>query len=217
MEQKLRELEQIKPWEFNKEVALGFVEHARRHIPGYDRVINKSVDTCRDRLPSNARILDVGCATGKTLSNLKSAGFTNLSGVDSSQAMLDQCHVSADLYCSTQLPAGPWDAVLCNWTMHFINDKKHYLQSVQDSLSDQGFLILSDKTSLDPIPVQQYHNFKRRNGTSEQEILEKQQQVRDIMYINDPLWYLNTLTQVGFNNIYIIDADWCFTTFFCTK
>lgn len=205
------------PWQFDQKVAQVFVEHARKHIPGYDRVIDKSIDACRHHLADNARILDVGCATGETLRRLHQAGFTNVSGVDASQDMLDQYQGDANLYCSSSLPPGPWDAILCNWTLHFVPDKVSYLRSIWNNLSTGGFLILSEKTSLDPVTIQHYHNFKLRNGVSEQEILEKQRKVQDIMYINEPTWYLDTLSSMGFKNLHIVDADWCFTTFFCTK
>ena len=75
-------------WVFDNAVASTFVDHARQHIPNYDQVIDKSVDLCLRYLPSQANIIDVGCATGETLRRLHAAGFTNLSGVEASYAML---------------------------------------------------------------------------------------------------------------------------------
>jgi hypothetical protein len=54
-------------------------------------------------------------------------------------------------------------------------------------------------------------------GVSAEEIAAKAASVRDIMYINTPKWYLETLDNLGFKNIQIVDASWCFTTFFCVK
>jgi tRNA (cmo5U34)-methyltransferase len=204
-------------WHFNSEVAKGFDMHVRQHIPNYESVIEKTVKICQRLLRSDSAIIDVGCATGQTLKHLAAAGFMNLTGVDSSQHMLDQCKVAARLICSDHLPPGPYDAVLCNWTLHFIKQKKQYLDTIYDQLNDNGICIVSDKTCQDPLPTEFYHDFKKRAGVSEREILEKAQSLKDVMYINDPEWYLKTLKTQGYQSVHIVDADWCFTTFVCVK
>ena len=206
-----------KDWTFDQAVAKTFVRHAQQHIPNYDTVINKTVDACKYLLSSEASIIDVGCATGNTLNHLRQQGFTNLTGIDSSQSMLDQCQVSNRLICGTQFPNEKFDAVLCNWTLHFIKEKTDYLQQIYAGLNDQGFLILSEKTSLDPLPIHFYHLHKSRLGVSDADIKHKQQSIQNIMFIDQPNWYLKTLSQVGFSKVYIIDAHWCFTTFLCLK
>lgn len=42
-----------------------------------------------DRIPYNAKILDAGCATGYLLGLLSEVGYCNLSGVDTSQQLID--------------------------------------------------------------------------------------------------------------------------------
>ena len=49
-------------WKFDRQIADDFVNHAKHHIPGYDRVINKTIDICKILLtPFNNqyRIIDV--------------------------------------------------------------------------------------------------------------------------------------------------------------
>jgi hypothetical protein len=58
------EIGMTKTWQFDQEVAKTFVDHAQKHIPDYDRVINKSVEVCQKLLLKDAAIIDVGCATG---------------------------------------------------------------------------------------------------------------------------------------------------------
>jgi trans-aconitate methyltransferase len=204
-------------WKFDASVAKNFVGHARGHIPNYDTVIDKSVAACQKFLALDSAIIDVGCATGETLKRLSQVGFSNLTGVDSSQDMLDQCQVSASLICSKQFPQQRFDAVLCNWTLHFMSNKQDYLQQIYNNLAPGGFLIVSDKTSLNPEMIDFYHDFKSSSGISAEEIQAKAASVRDIMHINQPQWYLETLNIIDFKNIQIIDASWCFTTFFCVK
>ena len=211
------EIVMTKTWQFNQEVAKTFVDHAQKHIPNYDRVINKSVEVCQKLLSKDAAIIDVGCATGETLKRLSHAGYVNLTGVDNSSSMLAHCHADATLICSDQFPNQLFDAVLCNWTLHFMPNKLDYLQQIYNNLLPSGVFIISDKTSLVPTMIEFYHDFKSSAGVSEKDIADKAASVRDIMYINNPQWYLETLSRLGFKNIQIIDASWCFTTFFCVK
>jgi tRNA (cmo5U34)-methyltransferase len=204
-------------WKFDQSVALTFVDHARQHIPNYDAVIDKCVDVCR-QLPASARIVDVGCATGETIRRLHDHGFTNLTGVEASHAMLQHCDYSiAEYIHSDRFPNKSFDMVLCNWTLHFIEDKVKYLQDIYRNLSADGVFVLSDKTSLDPMAIKFYHEWKHKQGVSWLDIEAKEQAVKGIMHINDPAWYMNTLAVTGFKNIQIIDASWCFTTFLCKK
>ena len=204
-------------WRFDAKVAETFVDHARQHIPNYEKVIDKSVALCQHLLTPSSCIIDVGCATGHTLIKLQQAGFKNLVGVDASADMLSFCHSTADLICSSTLPQRQYDAVLCNWTLHFVKDKVSYLKDVYQYLQPGGFLILSEKTSRDELPLNFYHQFKRQQGVSDHDINQKANSVKDIMQINQPAWYIDTLHAIGFDTTYIIDADWCFTSFLSIK
>lgn len=209
-------------WEFNEDVAKGFVQHAKMHIPNYSGTIDLSVNLCKTLLndPMNARIIDVGCATGETISKLYANGCCNLVGVDNSQAMLDQCPVDYAYYILNNefpLDAGPYDAVICNWTLHFIKDKIRYLEQIYKGLNSGGFIVLTDKTENSGTALKLYHNFKRQQGLSEEEIEAKNQSVRNIMFIDPPTWYLDTLSSVGFSDVSIISSAPCFTTFIAVK
>jgi hypothetical protein len=62
-----------------------------------------------------------------------------------------------------------------------------------------------------------YHNFKRSQGVSEEEIESKAASVKDVMFINEPAWYQETLKELGFNNIVVLHQVPCFTTFLAFK
>ncbi len=207
-------------WSFNKSVAETFGQHARAHIPDYDIVISESVNLCNQYLESNSPILEIGCAIGETVKLLSKSGFTNIHAVDNSQSMLDQCPSGlATYYCSSAVPDVDFkfDAVLCNWTLHFIKQKVEYLTDIYNSMNDGGFLILSEKTCNNGYPLEQYHNFKRRMGVTQEEITTKAESLKNIMFINSIGWYINTLTEIGFKHVYISRASWCFTTFTVIK
>jgi tRNA (cmo5U34)-methyltransferase len=212
-----------KGWRFNQVVAKDFNNHARKHIPDYDIVIDKCIKLCRSYLsePETDRILDVGCAIGETIKRLNNSGFYNLVGVDASKDMLaevDQLPIAHWIH-SKEFPGdqGPYHAILCNWTLHFIKEKTQYLSEIFNCLLPGGFLILTDKTNNSGIDLELYHNFKRQQGVSEDEIQKKANDIKDIMFIDDNNWYQQTLKELGFQDIAIVHQVPCFTTFVAFK
>lgn len=202
---------------FDKSVADTFPSHARAHIPNYDAVIDQTVDICRLK-GTNARVIDVGVATGETIVRLHRAGFRNLAGVDSSQDMLDKCPAGLATYIkSDTFPTGRYDVAVINWTLHFMENKRAYLSSVFRCLEPGGILILSEKTSNDEFPRHFYYQFKRNNGVSAADILRKEESLKSVMYIDDVPWYFAALAETGFSKVFIANAFWCFTTFVCLK
>ena len=205
-------------WKFDSTLAPNFVKHARSHIPDYDKVIDISIELCEDLYGQHANIIDVGCASGETLKRLNKKGFTNIYGVDNSKAMLDVCPKNIATYkLSDTYPTGfpAMDVIICNWTLHFIKNKLAYLQSIKENLNDKGTFILSEKTTLDPLMIEKYHEFKIQNGVSEREVKEKEKQLLDVMFIDDIEWYLCTLKEIGFTKVNVINAHYCFNTFIC--
>ena len=207
-------------WQFNQQVAETFADHARQHIPNYDQVIALTVSLCEQKLNANSPILEIGCAIGETVQQLNHKNFVNIHAVDNSQDMIDKCPADmAKYYCSNHFPNTDikFEAVLCNWTLHFIFDKFSYLKKILEHLEPGGFLILSEKTDNSGLALEQYHRFKSLNGVSDSEIQAKAQSLTDVMFVNDIKWYLDTLKIIGFNQINVVNASWCFTTFVAVK
>ena len=205
-------------WKFDSKLEPNFVDHARKHIPDYYKVIEISIELCDDLYNKESAIIDIGCASGETLNRLHAKGFTNIYGVDNSQAMLDVCPKEIATYeLSEDYPASfpAMDVVICNWTLHFIKNKLSYLQNIKNNLKKGGTFILSEKTTLDPLMIGKYHEFKIKNGVPKDEIKVKEKQLLDVMFIDDIEWYLNTLKDVGFSKVNVINAHYCFNTFIC--
>jgi 2-polyprenyl-3-methyl-5-hydroxy-6-metoxy-1,4-benzoquinol methylase len=215
-----------KSWDFDT-VVPNFTDHAERHIPNYQQVLTKSVKTCQHIFGNkkDIKVVDFGCALGETLLLFANAGYTDLTGVDANPSMLANAKKRIDPFHdvrwinASHFPSemGPFDVILCNWTLHFIQNKVNYLRSMIDSLNPGGVLILSDKTETTGIDLEMYHEFKRSQQVSDAEIQAKHNSVKDMMYINDPQWYIGTLQYLGASRVSIIDADFCFTTFLAIR
>ena len=206
-------------WQFDNSVAKIFANHARQHIPDYDKVIDLSVSLCDQYYQKNDPILEVGCAIGETIIRLSEKGFTNIHGVEASQSMLDVCPKDIAIYYLTEkFPTSntKYKVVLCNWTLHFIQDKVSYLRDIASNLSKDGMLVLTDKTVNEGLALEQYHRFKLSSGVSQDEVRQKAESLKNVMHIDSVEWYFNTLGELGFGKIYIASANWCFTTFVAT-
>jgi trans-aconitate methyltransferase len=209
-------LEPVKPWIFDRNVADNFDEIATKNIPDYEHVISQCIKILSKLDTKNPRIIDVGCATGNTLSRLYNAGFTHLVGVDSSQAMLDAINLpDVELVLSESFPVykGPYDVVLANWTLHFIEDRKAYLTKIAEGLSANGVLLLTEKTQSSTITQALYRDFKRANGLTEEEIQLKEQQLNGILTPYCVNWYMDLLFKLGFNQVEIINSKYGFVSF----
>lgn len=207
-------------WKFDQSVANIFATHVRQHIPDYEIVLDKTLNICNERLSKESAILEIGCAIGETVSRLSKNGYKNIHAVDQSQDMLDYCPKdAATYYCSSDFPRIDlsFDAVLCNWTLHFIKNKIDYLKNIYDSMSSNGFLILSEKTENSGLALEQYHQWKSSNGVSDEEIQSKAKSLEGVLFVNSINWYLKNLKSIGFKEIYIANSTWCFTTFVAVK
>ncbi len=207
-------------WRFNEAVAQRFDQEARAHIPNYEVVVQKCVDIATALHPDKAAaILDVGCATGYTLEQLLKAGFSNVYGVDNSPAMLSHSKVKDRVVLSDTLPAefGPYDLVLANWTLHFIEARQEYLASIFDSLKQGGTLVITDKMDMSPLVYSQYHNFKRTQGVSQDEVVRKEASIQGVLTTRPLDWYLETLAKLGFKQTTVLDASYGFVTLVASK
>jgi trans-aconitate methyltransferase len=205
-------------WVFDSSIRTIYDEHVQQHIPNYNKVIDKSLDICKAMCAPNDAIIDVGCANGVTLNKLHNLGFRNLHGVESSADMIqgfDPC--KATITISESLPVNKYKVIIANWVLHFVVDKAGYIKDIYDNLTPSGVAIVSNKTSTDPLFLNFYHQYKLSQGVSKQQVLEKSEQLKGVMFVESADWYLTQFKLYDFSQIEIIDADWCFTTFFLKK
>lgn len=209
----------VEKWKFNKRVAMNFDYIADTSIPKYRVIIHKTVDIIAG-LSRDSKIIDVGCATGNTLDVLKKKGFTNIYGVDSSHDMIEEAYKKGytNLICSPTFPVkeGPFDVIIANWTLHFIEPIKRvrYIQDIYDSLNSGGMLILSEKVDEDE---ESYLQFKRDNFLSEKDIQEKKEALKGVLIPQTVNWYRNILKNAGFEIVSTVDHTFCFVTFLVVK
>lgn len=209
--------ETAKVWEFDNSVADRFQQEARDHIPDYSRVIDQCIQLAKDNLKPGDAIIDIGSALGYTVDQFIKAGFTNMWGLDNSEAMYAKTLHQDRIILANELPKQKYKMILINWTFHFIVDKAEYLATMYDRLEPGGYLILSDKTTQSAEVKKMYYDFKRANGVAESYIQEKEKKLAGYMYTVPSAWYQTNFEKVGFTSIEVLNAKVGFVTYLCKR
>lgn len=206
-------------WEFDDTVAERFQTEAENHIPDYHRVIELSHDIISDVYTrKDVKILDVGSALGYTVDYFIRKGYTETYGVEKSAAMVNRSLHRRHIFRSDMLPLNTsWDAILANWTLHFIEARHEYLGSIYDSLNPGGVLIVTDKMEHTDNLELMYYDFKKRNGVSAEEIEQKRASLQDILVTKPLQWYIDTLNSIGFENVEVVNSRYMFYTIYARK
>lgn len=214
----------IGSWVFDETIASRFTDEAQKHIPHYWKVITLSASVIKTTFGRNAKILDVGCATGNTLVYLVSQGFKQLFGCDSSTAMLakarqflpqnDVILIESSVF-PTNVPL--FEVVICNWTMHFIEQREQYLQAIFNGLVSGGLLIMTEKTEQSDAIKSLYHDFKLQQGLTVEQIVQKEQHLKGVLIPYSLEQNIALLKDTGFIKIEILDASLGFVTFLAWK
>ena len=209
------------PWVFDAEVAAKFQTHAQQHIPDYLSVIDDAVALASGSCAKDAPIAEIGCATGATLARLHAAGFTNVTGTDMSEPMLEQCNPAhARLLLTSEFPTafGPYQLVLANWTLHFLPPEKRrpFFAEIYAGLLPGGYLMLTEKCVTSPVMAAQYHAWKRSVGVTQAEIDAKAAALKGVMFSMPANWIISELHSLGFR-VDVWRAAYGFITFLAEK
>ncbi|MRR10881.1 class I SAM-dependent methyltransferase, partial [bacterium] len=110
----------------------------------HHRLVMEHFLSCFHRLPTDLRVLDVGCGDGFFLEHLRNLGFTDIRGIDASRPFVDICRSKGlqvglgDVYDLKE--TGKCDAVLCCEVLEHLDDPGLALERMKGVLSDRGFI-----------------------------------------------------------------------------
>ncbi len=183
-------------WKFNKSVTENFETHVRKSVPFYD-ISHSIIEGLSDFfLKDGSTCYDLGCSTGTLLSKLNkrhSSKKISFIGYDQSKFMIKKAKkknkkvkfFNQDI---TKVNLKKNDLVLSLYTMQFIEPKKRQLlvNKVYKSLEWGGAFVLYEKIRGRDARFQDilnflYFDFKRQNGFSDKEILNKEISLRSVM------------------------------------
>lgn len=190
-----------KQFEFDAEVAAVFDDMLSRSVPFYRESLQLTRRFALNALRNGGRVIDLGCSTASLLleieRSLKGSEEVELIGVDNSAAMIEHAHKKVEAYGSKILlvegdileyPFGVTRAVICNYTLQFIRPmvRENLLRKIYDSLEEGGVFIFSEKVlsedaTLNKQLIDCYYDFKKEQGYSEYEIVQKREALENVL------------------------------------
>ena len=203
-------------WSFGEEVVRSFDDHVKSSIPLYKeghQLIQRLSDFF---IRPDSLVYDLGCSTGTLLSSLaarRSEATIKFKGLDCESKMVEaakQRHhhdprldfITADI---TGYEFERADLFISYYTLQFLRpeERSRILHRLFHSLNPGGALILFEKTRIESgnfadMFQELYHDFKRENGHSGEEILAKSRSLRGILRPNTSESIMQQLDQAGF-------------------
>lgn len=80
-----------------------------------------------------------------------------------------------------------------------------------------GELILTDKMQFTNDDRNNYHTWKKSNGLTDEQILQKEKSLVDVLMVKPLQWYLDILKECGFKDIEVIHKHFMYNTIRCFK
>ncbi len=218
-------------WVFDDKVAENWQNEMDGHIPSYWHVIKLSAEIVERIHGKSARILSFWTATGNQFIPYLERGWDpkNFFGMNYSEPLDLSFRERYPHSQSRQVDIedrpynltidAPFDVVQMHWSLHFepLEKRTQVLQQIYDSLNTGGTLLLSDKTAQPAIVESLYHNFKKSQGVSDEEIAAKKKAIVGVLDSLPSHWYENALKDTGFVDICVVHANLGFVTWVARK
>lgn len=208
-------------FDFDDAVVAVFDDMLKRSVPFYFEIQNMIADLGEQLLPDKAKVYDLGCSTGTTIALLSkriSKKEVEYVAVDNSAPMLEKAQlrlqdcnidsyslVNADINSGIEISNA--DMVVMNLLLQFIDVDKRpsVLQDIYNGLNDNGVLVFVEKVAneqskLDEIYIESYHEFKKRNLYTDEEIARKRAALENFLIPLSVEQNLDYLSAAGFSN-----------------
>lgn len=213
-------------WEFSADVAGCFNKHVMKSVPFYLDTQALVVALSDWFVVQNSTIVDLGCATGTTISDLvrrhygKNARYI---GIDKSAPMIEQAHKTLDGYARVDLKTADIadfeypkiNLALCLYTLQFMNpdNRLALCQKIYNSLCRRGALILTEKvldndTVVADAYTQIYAGHKLNQGFTTEEIYGKTESLRGVLVPLTLEENIHLLHRAGFDRVSVF-FKWC--------
>jgi len=224
-----------KQFEFDEEVAAVFDDMLERSVPFYKESQNITEFFALKHLSENGTLYDLGCSTATLLLNLHRKLKLNaaLIGLDNSEAMLAQakrkCEAfgakvevqNADILTYQYKQA---DVFISNYTLQFIRPlvREELVKKIASSLKDEGVFIFSEKvishhSKLNKDLIECYYDFKKEQGYSEYEIMQKREALENVLVPYSEEENIKMAKNAGFSHCEVIFRWANFATFLAIK
>ena len=234
-----QKMKDIESFEFNEEVTNVFDDMITRSVPFYKEIHALILDIFSKVPTSGELIYDLGCSTGTTIQLLHKSiqnhkDRPNFIGIDSSESMIKTCRekLSREKNLKFELinkkiqdvEFQSSKIIIMNYTLQFIPTEKRLsiLKKVYESLKKGGIFIMSEKIrpefgDVEEVVTELYYDFKRRNGYSNLEIMQKREALEKVLIPNTIKQQKTLLKDAGFKSYDTIFQWYNFSSFIGIK
>jgi tRNA (cmo5U34)-methyltransferase len=208
-----------KKFEFDEKVAAVFDDMIERSVPFYRHNMELIVEILLRRLRPGMKVVDLGASTGSLLIELarRFGGEAEFLGIDNAEAMValarkkaEALEAPARFLCDDILTADFSGAhiVVANYTLQFVRplERSRLVKKIFDALAPGGLFVCSEKVLmenkwLDKQIVDIYHDYKKRQGYSETEIMQKREALENVLVPYTLAENRKMMTEAGFESV----------------
>jgi len=224
-----------KQFEFDEEVAAVFDDMLARSVPFYEESQKITEFFVHKNLKDGGVVYDLGCSTASLLINIsrKLKVDATLIGLDNSEAMLSRARKKCEAFgADVELKNADIltydykkaNIFISNYTLQFIRPlvREELIQKIANSLEDDGVFIFSEKvishhSKLNKDLIECYYDFKKTQGYSEYEIMQKREALENVLVPYSEEENIKMALKAGFSHCEVVFRWANFTTFIALK
>jgi tRNA (cmo5U34)-methyltransferase len=224
-----------KQFEFDEEVAAVFDDMLERSVPFYKESQNITQFFALKHLKDDSVLYDLGSSTASLLINISRElkCSASLVGLDNSEAMLEQARkkcvalgAKVELHNADILEYDykEADVFVSNYTLQFIRPlvREELVKKIATSLKKDGIFIFSEKvishhSKLNKDLIECYYDFKKEQGYSEYEIMQKREALENVLVPYSEDENIKMAKNCGFSHCEVVFRWANFATFIALK
>ena len=224
-----------KQFEFDEEVAAVFDDMLERSVPFYKESQKITEFFALKNLNEDGILYDLGCSTASLLLNIHRALDVNatLIGLDNSEAMLAQAKRKCEAYGAKidvlnadilEYDYKEADVFISNYTLQFIRPlvREELVKKIVTSLKKEAVFIFSEKvishhSKLNKDLIECYYDFKKEQGYSEYEIMQKREALENVLVPYSEEENIKMALNCGFSHCEVVFRWANFCTFIAIK
>jgi len=225
-----------KQFEFDEEVASVFDDMLQRSVPFYKESQKIIEFFVLKNLGKDGLLYDLGCSTATLLLNIdrKLKYNAKLVGLDNSEAMLERARSKCNAFGADNIEIEfadilkykykQADIFISNYTLQFIRPlvREELVKKIASSLKEGGLFIFSEKvishhSKLNKELIECYYAFKKEQGYSEYEIMQKREALENVLVPYSEAENIQMAENCGFSHCEVIFRWSNFCTFIAIK
>ena len=183
----------------------------------------------------DGKMYDLGCSTASLLIDIhRELDFNaTLIGLDNSEAMLERARKKCEAFGADvivenadilEYPYEEADLFISNYTLQFIRPlvREELIKKIASSLREEGVFIFSEKVishhaKLNKDLIECYYDFKKEQGYSEYEIMQKREALENVLVPYSEQENITMAKNAGFSHCEVIFRWANFATFIAIK